>query len=581
MKKFVFSLLAIALLLPSPTLLAQTQGTNIIRYGDTRHPVRDREGMVVSADIVASEVGARVLADGGNAVDAAVAVGFALAVVRPRAGNIGGGGFMLVYFAVDGVTTAIDYREAAPIGATRDMFLDADGNVDSRRTRSSHMSAGVPGTVAGLHLAHEMYGQLPWRRVLAPSIELARNGFKVRYDLWRTWARSRARLSRDKSSLEYFFKENGDVYVPGDVFVQADLAWSLEQIAESGADAFYSGAIARKIVAEMERGGGLIDAESLAAYKPVVREPVRGTYRGFEIVSMPPSSSGGIHVIQMLNILENFPVREYGAESADNVHLLVEVAKLAYADRSQYLGDLDFYDVPIDWLMSKDYAKELAAGIDIHKAKPSAEIAPGIAPAKESIDTTHFSVIDRDGNMVANSYTLNFSFGSGLSVDGAGFLLNNEMDDFVSKAGVPNAFGLIGGIANSIEVGKRPLSSMTPTMVFKDGEPILATGSPGGSRIIMSVLQMIVNVIDHQMNISVASSAPRMHHQWLPDVVQLESGFSPDTIRELQRRGHRVQGSSSTIGNVQTVSRREDYFLGAADPRRPGGSSVGPTSIRE
>jgi len=581
MKKLVFNLLAIALLLPSLTLFAQTQGTDVIRYADVRHPVRDREGMVVSADILPSEIGAQVLADGGNAVDAAVAVGFALAVVRPRAGNIGGGGFMLVYCAADRSTTAIDYREVAPFGVTRDMFLDADGNVDPQRAKFSHLSAGVPGTVAGMHLAHQKFGKLPWKHLLVPAIELARNGFKVRVDLWRTFEASRARFTRDTSSIEYFFKEDGNIYVPGDIFIQADLAWSLEQIAKLGPSAFYSGAIAEKIVAEMEQGGGLIDAASLAAYRPIIREPVRGTYRGFEIVAMPPSSSGGIHIIQMLNILEHFPVREYGAESADNVHLLVEVAKLAYADRSQHFGDLDFYDVPIDWLTSEDYAKELAAGIDMQQARPSEDIAPGVAPAKESIDTTHFSVIDRDGNMVANTYTLNLSFGSGLSVDGAGFLLNNEMDDFVSKPGEPNAYGLIGGNANAIEPGKRPLSSMTPTMVFKDGEPVLATGSPGGSRIIMSVLQMVVNVIDHEMNISVASSAPRMHHQWLPDMVQLESGFSPDTIRELQRRGHTVKGSSYTIGNVQSVSRRGNYFLGAADPRRPGGSSVGPGSIRE
>ncbi len=581
MKNLVIKLTAVAVLLPTLNLFAQTQGTDVIRYADVRHPVRDREGMVVSADIAASEIGARVLADGGTAVDAAVAVGFALAVVRPRAGNIGGGGFMLVYSAADGETQAIDYREAAPIGATRGMFLDEQGNVDPQKARFSHQSAGVPGTVAGLHLAHEKYGKLPWKRLLAPSIELARDGFKVRYDLSRTWERSGERLRRDTSSLEYFFKENGDNYVPGDVFVQADLAWSLEQIAEFGSGAFYSGAIAKKIVAEMERGGGLIDAESLAAYKPVVREPVRGTYRGFEIVSMPPSSSGGIHVIQMLNILEHFPVGAYGAESADNVHLLVEAAKLAYADRSKHLGDLKFHDVPAKWLMSKEYAQELAAGIDMQKARPSEEISPGVALKKESVDTTHFSIIDRHGNMVANSYTLNLSFGSGLSVDGAGFLLNNEMDDFVSKPGEPNAYGLVGGVANSIEAAKRPLSSMTPTMVFKDGDPVLATGSPGGSRIIMSVLQMVVNVIDHEMNIGVASSAPRMHHQWLPDVVQLESGFSPDTIRELKRRGHTIRGSSFTIGNVQSVSRREDYFLGAADPRRPGGSAVGPMALRD
>ena len=573
--------MAVAVVLPSPNLSAQTQGTDVIRYADVRHPVRDREGMVVSADIAASEIGARVLADGGTAVDAAVAVGFALAVVRPRAGNIGGGGFMLVYSAADGETKAIDYREVAPVGATHDMFLDTDGNVDVRRARFSHLSAGVPGTVAGLHLAHSKYGKLPWKRLLAPAIALARNGIKVSYDMSRALQRTRDRFSRDISSLEYFFKENGEAYLPGELLVQADLAWSLEQIAEHGPDTFYHGEIAKKIIAEMKSGGGLIDAESLAAYKPIVREPVRGTYRGYDIVSMPPSSSGGIHIIQMLNILEHFPVREYGAESADNVHLLAEVAKLAFADRSKHLGDVDFYDVPSNWLTSKEYAGELAAGIDMQKARPSEDIAPGVAPEKESVDTTHFSIIDRNGNMVANSYTLNLSFGSGMSVDGAGFILNNEMDDFSSKLGVPNVYGLVGGAANSIEAGKRPLSSMTPTMVFKAGRPVLATGSPGGGRIITSVLQMIVNVIDHEMNIAVASSAPRMHHQWLPDVIQLESGFSPDTIRELQRRGHAIRGSGFTIGNVHSVARKNGYFIGAADPRRPGSGSAGPTTLRD
>jgi gamma-glutamyltranspeptidase/glutathione hydrolase len=395
-----------------------------------------------------------------------------------------------------------------------------------------------------------------------------------------TLERSKDRLSRDTSTLEYFFKAGGETYQPGELFVQADLAWSLTQIAEHGPDAFYRGAIAEKIIAEMAQGGGLVDAASLAAYKPVVRAPVRGTYRGYDIVSMPPSSSGGVHVIQVLNILEHFPVRELGAESADNVHLLAEVAKLAYADRSKHLGDLDFYDVPIDWLTSKDYARKLASGIDMQKARLSEEIAPGVAPAKESIDTTHFSVIDRDGNMVANTYTLNLSFGSGMSVDGAGFLLNNEMDDFSAKPGEPNAFGMLGDAANAIEAGKRPLSSMTPTMVFKDGKPVMATGSPGGSRIIMAVLQMVVNVIDHEMNIAVAASAPRMHHQWLPDVIQLESGFSPDTIRELERRGHTIRSAAFTIGNVNSVGRQDGYFLGAADPRRPGGGAVGPTTLR-
>lgn len=562
-------------------LFAQMQESSVIDYADVRQPVRDRAGMVVTSNVLATEVGARVLADGGNAVDAAVAVGFALAVVRPRAGNIGGGGFMLVYSAADGVTQAIDYREVAPAGATRDMFLDAAGEVDAERARFSHLSAGVPGTVAGLHLAHNLYGRLPWKRLLAPAITLARKGFRVSYDMSAALQGSRDRLGRDPSSLAYFFRADGEAYRPGDRIVQSDLAWSLEQIAKKGPQAFYRGEIAKKIIAEMQKSGGLVDAASLDAYRPVVRDPVRGTYRGYEIVSMPPSSSGGVHIIQMLNILEQFPVRQYGAESADNVHLLVEVAKLAFADRSKHLGDLEFYDVPMQWLMSKKYARQLAAGIDMQKARPSEDIVPGIPPGKESVDTTHYSIIDSDGNMVANTYTLNLSFGSGMSVDGAGFLLNNEMDDFSSKPGEPNAFGLLGGTANAIEAGKRPLSSMTPTMVFKDGEPVLATGSPGGSRIITSVLQMVVNVIDHEMNIGVASNAPRMHHQWIPDVLQLESGFSPDTIRELQRRGHTIRGASYTIGNVNSVGKEGGYFLGAADPRRPGGSSAGPTTIGE
>jgi gamma-glutamyltranspeptidase/glutathione hydrolase len=581
MRNLGIILMAVAIVLPSLNMSAQTQGTDVIRYGDVRHPIYDKEGMVASSNVLATEIGARVLADGGTAVDAAVAVGFALAVARPRSGNIGGGGFMLVYSAADGETRAIDYREVAPVGATRDMFLDSNGNVDVQRARFSHLSAGVPGTVAGLHLAHSKYGKLPWKRLLAPAIELARNGIKVSYDMSRALQRTHERFSRDSSSLQYFFKEDGAAYLPGERLVQADLAWSLEQIAEHGPDAFYRGEIAKKIIAEMKKGGGLIDAESLATYQPIVRDPVRGTYRGYDIVSMPPSSSGGIHVIQMLNILEHFPVREYGAESADNVHLLVEVAKLAFADRSKHLGDADFYDVPSDWLTSKEYAGELAAGIDMQKARPSEDIAPGVAPEKESVDTTHFSIIDRDGNMVANTYTLNLSFGSGMSVDGAGFILNNEMDDFSSKPGAANAYGLIGGVANSIEAHKRPLSSMTPTMVFKDGQPVLATGSPGGSRIITSVLQMIVNVIDHEMNIGVASSAPRLHHQWLPDVIQLESGFSPDTIRELQRRGHAIRGSGFTIGNVHSVARQDGYYVGASDPRRPGSSSAGPTTLRD
>ena len=329
----------------------------------------------------------------------------------------------------------------------------------------------------------------------------------------------------------------------------------------------------------MQRGGGLVDAASLADYEAVIRDVVRGSYRGYEVITMPPPSSGGIHVLQMLNILEHFPVTELGAGSADNIHLLAEVARLAYADRSKHLGDPDYYDVPVEWLTSKAYARELAASIDLKAARKSTNVAPGVAPFPESADTTHFSVIDSEGNMVANTYTLNFSFGSGIAVAGAGFLLNNEMDDFAAKPDVPNAYGLLGGEANSVAAGKRPLSSMTPTIVFADGEPWFATGSPGGGRIITTVLQMIVNMIDHGMNLAAASAAPRMHHQWYPDVLQLESGFSPDTIRLLRQRGHAVRDARYSMGSLQSVGIAAGVFRGATDPRRPDGGSVAPARV--
>ena len=557
---------------------AQASDGAIIRYNARHHPEIDAQGMVASQNRVASRVGARILADGGNAIDAAVAVGFALAVTLPRAGNIGGGGLMLAYIAEDDRTIAIDYRERAPLNATRDMFLDANGDADANRSRYSHLAVAVPGTVAGLSLAHRSYGRLPWKSVVMPAVELARDGITISHDLATNLATRRERLTAHAATRRYFFKDGGVPYQPGERLVQAELAESLLLIAEQGPDAFYRGDIARKISAEMKSAGGLIDMASLRAYEATIREPVTGTYRGFDIVSMPPSSSGGIHIIQMLNILENFPVAELGPGSADNVHLLTEVTKLAYADRSKHLGDMDFYDVPAEWLMSKSYAKQLAAGIDLQKARPSTDIGPGVAPLPESVDTTHFSVMDADGNVVSNTYTLNFSYGTGISV--AGFLLNNEMDDFVSKPGVPNAFGLLGGEANSIEPDKRPLSSMTPTIVFKDGSPFLATGSPGGSRIITTVLQMLVNVIDHGMNIGDAASVPRMHHQWYPDILKLESGFSVDTIRELERRGHTVNAAKA-MGSLQSVAYREGGFRGWSDPRRPSAGVAGPAAVSQ
>jgi len=551
----------------------------VIRYEEFRHPVYSATGMVATQNLTASEIGAQVLAEGGNAVDAAVAVGFALAVTHPRAGNLGGGGFMLVHDVDADTTTAIDYREMAPPAAHRDMFLDANGDADPQLSRFSHLAAGVPGTVAGLYLAHQHFGRLPWRRLVQPAVDLARNGFPLSHDFANSLAGRRDRMCRDAASCGYFYKPGGVTYRMGELFVQSDLADTLQLIAAEGPDAFYRGAIAEKIIAEMQAGGGLIDREALAAYKPTIREPLRGKYRGYEIVTMPPPSSGGVHVLQMLNVLAHFPVAEMGAGSADATHLLAEVMRLAFADRSEHLGDPDFYPVPVDWLTSAAYAQELAATINLTRARPSADVAPGVAPALESEDTTHFSVIDVDGNVVSNTYTLNLSYGSGISVAGAGFLLNNEMDDFVSKPGVPNAFGLLGGTANAVEAGKRPLSSMTPVIVFADGEPWFATGSPGGSRIITAVLQMLVNVIDHGMNIADAANQPRMHHQWYPDKLRLESGFSPDTMRLLAARGHVIDASARTMGSLQTVAFRDNLFRGASDPRRPDAGAAAPAAI--
>ena len=560
----------------SGPLLADEAPATIVRYTDLQHPVLGNAGMVAAQNYHAAEAGARVLEDGGNAVDAAIAVGFALAVTLPRAGNLGGGGFMLIHDATSGEATSIDYREMAPRRAHRDMYLDDDGNADANLSRYHHLAAGVPGTVAGFAMAHERFGSLPWRRLLAPAIELAQNGFVMTHDLAGLLAQRRPQMCRDAAACRYFYKADGEPYVAGDLFVQADLAWALERIADDGPDAFYKGVVAEKIVAEMERGGGLVDAASLAAYRPVERAPLRGNYRGVGIVTMPPPSSGGVHLIQMLNILENFDLRSSGYGSADSIHLLAESMRLAYADRSEHLGDPDFYPVPVAWLTGKDYGKKLAATIDLSAARDSDDVRPGAGPPFESEDTTHFSVIDDAGNVVSNTYTLNLSFGSAIAVDGAGFLLNNEMDDFVSKPGVPNAFGLLGGAANAVEAGKRPLSSMTPTILYREDKPWVATGSPGGSRIITIVLQMVVNVIDHEMNIAEATTVPRIHHQWYPDTLQLEPGFSPDTLRLLEARGHTLEATSATMGSLQSVAVDGGVYQGASDPRRPNAGSAAP-----
>jgi gamma-glutamyltranspeptidase/glutathione hydrolase len=573
-------LILLILVLQSMLVVAPGRAQGIVGYNAVHHPVFSKTGMVAAQHLITAEIGAQVLADGGNAVDAAVAVGFALAVTLPRAGNIGGGGFMLVYDAESGATTAIDYREMAPLSATRDMFLDDNGNADPELSRNSHLASAVPGTVSGFWYAHQQFGRLPWQRLLRPAIALARDGIVVTKDLSEQLRRRQARNCRNAVTCTYFYKQGGVPYEFGERLVQSDLANTLQLIADDGPDAFYKGAIAEKIVAEMQAGGGLIDMESLAAFKPAIREAIRGNYRGYEIVTMPPPSSGGVHVLQMLNVLSHFPIAEMGPGSADKIHVLAEAMRLAYADRSEHLGDPDFYDVPMEWLLSDQYAAEQADSIDMQRARPSSEVSAGVPPLPESEDTTHFSVMDVDGNVVSNTYTLNSSYGSAISVPGAGFLLNNEMEDFVSKPGTPNMFGLLGGEANAVEPLKRPLSSMSPVIVFADGEPWFATGSPGGSRIITAILQMIVSVIDHDMNIADAAHSPRMHHQWFPDRLEVEWAVGPDTVRLLEARGHTVLVRGSTTTSLQSVAYLDGLFRGASDPRRPNAGAAAPTQIQ-
>ena len=548
----------------------------IIEYQSINHPVIDDDGMVVSQRMIASEVGAQILKDGGNAVDAAVATGLALAVVLPRAGNLGGGGFMIVHLKDKNETIAIDYREKAPAGAFRDLFLDEEGNYDKKKAQFSLLSAGVPGSVAGFHHALINYGTLSWEEILKPAIKLAEEGFEIPHDLANTLAskRYRARLSSNEAAAKVFYKEDKSLYVAGEILIQKDLARTLTLLSELGPDAFYKGEIAALIVKEMEKNGGLITLQDLKNYNIVEREPLVGDYKDYKIVSMPPSSSGGTHLIQMLNMLEEFPIKEMGFGSAESIHILAEVMKRAYADRSKYLGDTDFYKVPSS-LTSKEYAMSLNAFISGDKITPSEEVSPGNPYPYESPDTTHFSVMDSSGNAVSNTYTLNFSYGSGMMIPGTGMLINNEMDDFSSKPGTFNGYGLLGSEANAIEGNKRPLSSMTPTIIFKDNEPYMVFGSPGGSRIITTVLQVALNVMDHDMNIAQAVHSPRIHHQWLPEVLMIESGFGADTERLLNEKGYKLY-PSTTMGSVQAIMKEGNYFYGSADPRRPSAGVASP-----
>ncbi|HFW5071297.1 TPA: gamma-glutamyltransferase [Salmonella enterica subsp. diarizonae serovar 61:l,v:z35] len=571
MKPTLMRWVAIAALLAGGTFsaVANPPVAPPVSYGveeDVFHPVRATQGMVASVDVMATQVGVDILKQGGNAVDAAVAVGYALALTHPQAGNLGGGGFMLLR-TKDGATTAIDFREMAPAGATRDMFLDEQGNPDSKKSLTSPLASGTPGTVAGLSLALEKYGSLPLNSVVRPAIKLAQEGFIVNDALADDLKTYGSEVLPHHENSKAIFWKDGEPLKKGDKLVQKDLANSLTMIAENGPDAFYKGDIARQIAQQMQQNGGLITTDDLAAYQAVERTPVSGEYRGYQIFSMPPPSSGGIHIVQILNILENFDMNKYGFGSADAIQIMAEAEKYAYADRSEYLGDPDFVNVPWQALTSKTYAKSIAGQIDINKAKPSSEIRPGKLAPYESDQTTHFSVVDKDGNAVAVTYTLNTTFGTGIVAGNTGILLNNQMDDFSAKPGVPNVYGLVGGEANAIGPKKRPLSSMSPTIVVKDGKTWLVTGSPGGSRIITTVLQMVVNTIDFGMNVAEATNAPRFHHQWLPDELRVEKGFSPDTLKLLEQKGQKV-ALKEAMGSTQSIMVGPDGELyGASDPR--------------
>ena len=549
----------------------------LFEYSAINHPVMGKSGMVASHNALSSEIAAEILAGGGNAIDAGAALGFALAVTLPRAGNIGGGGFMLVHIAELDKTIAIDFRETAPASADRDMFFDANGNVVLDETyRFSHKSSAVPGSVAGLaHIVQE-YGTMSLAEVLEPAIRLARDGINVTYDLAADLARSQ-RLKNNPASLQKFYKPDGSNYEVGELFKQPDLAWTLSEIAEHGVSAFYSGSVAKKIVASMEAHNGLITMEDLADYKVLEREPVRSTYRGYTIEAMPAPSSGGTHVIQMLNILENFPLAKMGPESSDALHVMAEAMKFSYADRSKYLGDPDFVEVPTETLISKAYAKDLAKRISMERALSSDQVEPGNLAIYESDETTHYSVVDDEGNMVGNTYTLMFSFGSGVVIEGTGILMNNNMGNFTLRSDIPDAFGLMGSENNLISPNRRPVSSMSPVLVSRDGAPLLMTGSPGGSKIISANMQMILNVVEFGMNIADAAVAPRIHHQWKPEVLEIESGISPDTVSRLIDKGHNINFSqrSAGMGSLQTVMWRDGLFYGYSDPRRPGAGAVG------
>lgn len=542
----------------------------------SREPVRARHGMVASTSEIASQVGADIMKRGGNAVDAAVAVGLALAVVWPAAGNIGGGGFMLIRLA-DGKSEVVDYRERAPIAASRDMYLDKEGNIIKGASTVGYRAVGVPGTVAGMAMAEQRYGKLKWADVIEPAVRLAHDGFVLNYITARGIQHTSKLLSQFPDSNRIFLR-NGNYYKEGEVLVQPELAATLTRLRDKGPEEFYNGETAKLIAKDIKTNGGLVTEEDLKEYQPTLRKPLVGSYRGYEIVTMPPPSSGGAVMLEELNMLEHYDLSSMGHNSSEYLHVLIEVMRRAFADRATYMGDTDFVKgVPITGITSKKYAADQIKTIDPINATPSSSIGAGKPTGYESPETTHYTVIDGEGNVVSNTYTLNNGFGSGATATGTGILLNDEMDDFTSKPGSPNMFGLLQSEANAIAPHKRPLSAMTPTIVLKDGKVYFAIGSPGGPTIISTVLQVILNVIDFKMNIQEAIDAPRVHHQWMPDYIMWEPrGVNSDTEKILKGRGYSFSEHPYYMGDAEGVMIEADtgMRLGASDPRS-GGAAVG------
>lgn len=532
----------------------------------SRHPIREKTAMVGAQESRATGVGVEILKSGGNAVDAAVAVAFALAVTHPTAGNIGGGGFMLLRTS-KGDATFYDFREKAPANATRDMYLDSEGKL-TKDSVVGWRAAGVPGTVHGLWTAHQKYGSKSWAKLVEPAIKLAK-GFRVSYELAESLEKTEKLLSQFPDSKRIFLR-NGTYYQLGDIIVQPELAKTLQAIAKNGAKEFYQGATAHRLAKEMASNGGLITLDDLKNYRTAERKPLTGSYHGYDIITAPPPSSGGIGILQMFGMLENSGYQSTGQGSAAAIHYVAEVMRRFYADRSEFFADPDFFKVPVTGLLSHNYIEQRRSTIDPKRATGSDEIKPGNPVLRETTETTHFNIIDAKGNTVAMTYTLNGSYGSGVTVPGLGFLLNNEMDDFSAKPGEPNLFGLVQGEANAIQPNKRPLSSMTPTILLKDGKVFMAVGAPGGSRIINGVMQVILNVVDFGMNAQEAIDAPRFHHQWKPDKLYLEKGFSPDTIALLKERGHSIDTIQSVAVVEAIVAEKRGWLAGGSDHRGHG-----------